>query len=219
VRAPVDVEHLPRRRVGDDHAERQLVEQAREERVRPLRAVTRLVLGGEGARGGPSERRRAEPSEHEHADRHHDQQRDRTGQVFESHAAPIRDATGTIAAAVVAFAEVTDRQRAELDRERFLDVLAHDLRNPIGAILMAAGALVQPPGMPERGQRAAARMQSSADRMKRLIEQLLEFARSRSGEMQLAIDAVDLAHIVRESVADVELGCPHCDFRVDAARS
>jgi signal transduction histidine kinase len=140
-----------------------------------------------------------------------------TGKYFESHAAPVRDMNGDVVAAVIAFSEVTDRQRAEAERERFLDVLAHDLRNPIHAITLSAGSVLeQSTGLPERVQRAAARIQSSAERMRRLIEQLLDFARSRSGKMRLEVRSVDLVDIVRETVADVELGAPACDIRVEA---
>ncbi len=138
------------------------------------------------------------------------------GRAFESHAGPVRDDTGAVVAAMVTFSEVTERQRAEAERQRFLDILAHDLRNPIGAIIMAADLLAEQGGLPDRATRAAARIRSSSERMRRLIEELMDFSRSRSGTMVLEVRPLDLAEITREIVEDVRLGCPQCDLLVDS---
>ncbi len=85
-----------------------------------------------------------------------------------------------------------DRQRRQLDhelRERtetlrlnemFTALLAHDLRNPLNAILTSAH-LVQRIVDEPVAKEAAARMLSSGRRMSRLIEDMLDLARARIG--------------------------------------
>jgi len=85
-----------------------------------------------------------------------------------------------------------DRQRRQLDRElhertetlrlneMFTALLAHDLRNPLNAIVTSAHLVHRIAG--ERvAKDAAARILSSGQRMSRLIEDMLDLARARIG--------------------------------------
>lgn len=97
-----------------------------------------------------------------------------------------------------------ERQRFEQERELFLSAVGHDLRNPISAVLMAAGLMLNEADLPERMRERVKRVANSAGRMDRLIDQLLIFARHRSGAMTLErrpIDLVDVCAIVAEEVA------------------
>jgi two-component system sensor histidine kinase/response regulator len=74
------------------------------------------------------------------------------------------------------------RERTETLRlnEMFTALLAHDLRNPLNAILTSAH-LVQRIVTEPVAKEAAARMLSSGRRMSRLIEDMLDLARARIG--------------------------------------
>ncbi len=58
-------------------------------------------------------------------------------------------------------------------------ILAHDLRNPITAIAATSKVLMQKSGLDERQLDAVGRIASTAKRMERLVEELLDFARAR----------------------------------------
>jgi signal transduction histidine kinase len=105
-----------------------------------------------------------------------------------------------------------ERQRFEQERELFLSAVGHDLRNPISAVLMAAGLLLNEEELPERMRERVRRVASSAGRMDRLIEQLLTFARHRSGAMTLDRRPVDLVDVV--SIVADEVTLAHPDARV-----
>jgi signal transduction histidine kinase len=62
----------------------------------------------------------------------------------------------------------------------FVSILGHDLRTPLGAIKMAAELIVRI-AEDTRSLRPAGRILSAADRMTRMIEQLLDFAKARQG--------------------------------------
>jgi PAS domain S-box-containing protein len=102
-----------------------------------------------------------------------------------------------------------DRQRAEEAaalRERLVAVVGHDLRNPLSSITMGAQMLGQS-HLATAEQRLAARIQSSASRMTRLIDQILDFARIRAGlsfELQLA--PTDLHKLCCGVVDELRLG-------------
>lgn len=94
-----------------------------------------------------------------------------------------------------------EAERAAKLAELFVAVLGHDLRNPLSAIQMQ-GQLLERAG-DERSQRAGTRITSSADRMARMITQILDFSRIRSGQglpqKPTAIDVRDvLSRVVQE---------------------
>jgi PAS domain S-box-containing protein len=88
---------------------------------------------------------------------------------------------------------VEEMQRAVHAREEVVSIVSHDLKNPLAAILMNAQLLarVLPPGEenPKARQRVAA-IERSAERMNRLINDLLDVSRIRGG--RLAIEPTDL---------------------------
>jgi PAS domain S-box-containing protein len=83
-------------------------------------------------------------------------------------------------------------------RDQVLGVVAHDLRNPLSAILLQAGALKRHGPEPERrSQKAREAIHGAATRMNRLIQDLLDVALMESG--QLTIQPVRLS--ARELIA------------------
>src|SRR3954466_4637340 len=67
-------------------------------------------------------------------------------------------------------------------RDRFLAVLGHDLRNPIGAIMTSTGFMLDVGTLEEPHRALVAQMQRSARRMNRLVGDLLELTRTRMGD-------------------------------------
>jgi signal transduction histidine kinase/CheY-like chemotaxis protein len=72
-----------------------------------------------------------------------------------------------------------DRDASERFRELFIGMLGHDLRNPLNAVLMATHLLSST--VPESQRRTLGRIHNSATRMDRMITQVLDFTRARSG--------------------------------------
>lgn len=98
-----------------------------------------------------------------------------------------------------------DRLVAELRatirlNETFAAVLGHDLRSPLSAILNTGQLLALAPDDAARVRQAAARIVDSGQRMSRMIEQLLDFARARLGEgfriQPVDVDVGELGHRV-----------------------
>jgi signal transduction histidine kinase len=102
------------------------------------------------------------------------------------------------------------REEREL-RDRFVSVLAHDLRGPLAAAKLSAQMLTDQIGEPrERRKELAGKIQSNIERTDRMIRDLLDANRVHAGEpLALRITCCDLAAIARE-VAD-ELTLLHGD--------
>lgn len=94
----------------------------------------------------------------------------------------------------------------------FTAVLGHDLRNPLGAMLNAAHAMSMLATDPT--QRALAdRIHRSGGRMARLIEQVLDICRMRTGAFALSATHADMRSIVEDACADAELTQDEVDTR------
>jgi two-component system, sensor histidine kinase and response regulator len=76
--------------------------------------------------------------------------------------------------------ELNDRTETLRLNEMFSALLAHDLRNPLSAIL-ASAHLLQKRGTDQLSQDTATRIVTSGNRMARLIEDMLDLARARVG--------------------------------------
>jgi signal transduction histidine kinase len=88
----------------------------------------------------------------------------------------------------------------------FVELLGHDLRDPLSGVATAARLLARRSDS-ETVVGPAARILNSAERMGRMLDQLLDFARIRMGQgIGLERTTVDLAEICRLSID--ELGAP-----------
>jgi signal transduction histidine kinase len=106
-----------------------------------------------------------------------------------------------------------ERQVSEL-REQFIAVLGHDLRNPLASI--AAGARMITTARSEKEtSEIAALMQTTVNRMSRLIDNLLDFARGRlGGGLTLQRSANEpVGQILNQVVA--ELRSSHLDRTIE----
>jgi signal transduction histidine kinase len=90
--------------------------------------------------------------------------------------------------------------------EMFVGILGHDLRNPLSGVTTAARLLARRADS-EKVARPAARILSSAERMARMIDQLLDFTRVRLGQgIPLTRAPTDLAEICRLAIDEIEGG-------------
>jgi len=110
-----------------------------------------------------------------------------------------------------AFQDTRQAEQDERDRfrELFIGVLSHDLRNPLGAITLGAAVLLKGGTLREKEAQAVARIARSADRMTRMIHELLDFTRTRlGGGMPIERRACDLNQIAREVIEEEGPGHP-----------
>ncbi|GGY76333.1 response regulator [Pseudoduganella plicata] len=112
--------------------------------------------------------------------------------------------------------QLDDLRRALHMNEMFMAVLGHDLRTPLSVVMNGAMLL---PMMTDHPKVAvtAQRIQSSARRMTSMVDQLLDLARIRAGEMQLKPAPQDIGQLCR-TIAD-EFTVPERASRVQVTHS
>jgi sigma-B regulation protein RsbU (phosphoserine phosphatase) len=120
---------------------------------------------------------------------------------------PLRDNDGQIVSWFGTNTNIESRKRAAEFQERFVAILAHDLRNPLAAIDMGV-ALLRRTAEP-RAARVIGRLESSTARMSRMIEQILDFTRSRlGGGLEVRPTSVDLREVLTQVIDEIRSAHP-----------
>jgi signal transduction histidine kinase len=92
-------------------------------------------------------------------------------------------------------------QHAKQVRDEVLGIVAHDLRNPLGNVLMQAELLRRPGDPDRRSRKPADALRRAALRMQYIIEDLLDVTQLDAGQLALTRAAVFPLELIAEVVA------------------
>jgi len=135
---------------------------------------------------------------------------------------PLKDRSGVVVGIIAIFRDVTEQvqAKAKIDeevrrRDRFLAMLSHELRNPLGAIVTATSMLraSEPDGL----DRTVPILERQSRQMARLLDDLLEASRVTQNKIELRRRVVDLRTIAAEAAEAVrpQMNDKRLNFTVD----
>ena len=119
-----------------------------------------------------------------------------------------------------ALAESTARytQNRNNSKEMFIAMLSHDLRTPLGAVITSAQAMASTKASPETITKTASIILNSGRRMNALVDDLLDFTRSRLGDgIPIVRDEMDIEMVCRQTVEELAALHPHRVLNFEAA--
>ena len=130
---------------------------------------------------------------------------------------PIRDADGKIVGASKVARDITERKRAEEERERllaaaeaanrmkdeFLATLSHELRTPLNAIVGWAQILRSGKVDAEDLEEGLAAIERNAQVQSQLVEDLLDISRISSGNLRLDVQRLKITEVIEAALAAV----------------
>jgi two-component system sensor histidine kinase SenX3 len=96
--------------------------------------------------------------------------------------------------------DVTEARRTEAVRRDFVANVGHELKTPVGALALLAEAVQGAADDPETVQRFAARMRHEADRLTRLVREVIDLSRLQGGEPLPDLVPVSIGAVVAEAV-------------------
>jgi two-component system, OmpR family, phosphate regulon sensor histidine kinase PhoR len=105
--------------------------------------------------------------------------------------------------ALLILRDVTDLRRLEAVRRDFVANVSHELKTPLTSIAGYAETLATEAGSGTQVERFARTLLSNAQRMQRLVDDLLDLSRIESGRWQPAPEAVDTAAAARDAWASL----------------
>ena len=94
-----------------------------------------------------------------------------------------------------------EAQRAVRARDDVLAIVSHDLKNPLGAVLLSASLLARATAADARLHRYASTIQASATRMDRLIRDLLDLSSIEAGRFRVEARPERIEDVVEEATA------------------
>lgn len=104
------------------------------------------------------------------------------------------------------------REALQMD-ELFISVLGHDLRTPLSAVMNGAELIQRIEGN-NKVIDVARLIHSSADRMEKMVRQLLDVAKIRSGGIALAKIETDLREVGERILREMGQVTPDCEIRL-----
>jgi len=109
-------------------------------------------------------------------------------------------------------------QNRDDTRERFISILGHDLRNPLNTVSLATATIAATPCSEPRHQRLAVTGQRSADRMGRMIADVIDFAHAHLGGGIPAVPrGCNMGALCEEAAVELRLTHPERAIRVVTA--
>ena len=126
---------------------------------------------------------------------------------------------GVLAGAVEVAAHHDEERRAAALRDAFIGVIGHELRTPVttihglARILRRAGSGIDP----ETRDQAIVDIEEEADRLARLIEDLLVLSRVEGGRVPIDPEPINLARLVRHIVETERDRHPNHQYRFEEA--
>ncbi len=139
---------------------------------------------------------------------------------------PIRGSRGDVVAVSSVDRDVSARRQAEEQtrnaveqRERFLAILSHELRNPLAAVVSAARVLQTEIGDDLR-VRALNVLKRQSGHMARLLDDLLDISRIRQGRIEIKKETMDLKQVLEAALETVSAVIDerkiHVEVKIDA---
>ena len=111
----------------------------------------------------------------------------------------------------------TYAEEVERAKDLFLGVLGHDLRNPIGAIMMSAVVLMRAEGPDWPNAHTASRILGSCTRMDGIVRDLLDFTRTRLGSgIPVVLAEMNMEDVCRQTVDEIAAFHPESTVRFTA---
>lgn len=115
-----------------------------------------------------------------------------------SRAVPERGENGQIISWLGTLTDIEESKQAVFARDEFLSIASHELRTPLTALKLRLQSVLHSRDLSEKSERRVDSAVRQADRLERLIDNLLDVSRITTGHLQLEPEPFDLADMARE---------------------
>lgn len=134
------------------------------------------------------------------------------------HANVLRNDNGDFKGTISSFRDITDRKQderkalalvkeleeADKNKNRFISVLSHELRNPLAAIMMTKDLMKLTAPDSERGKQALAMQERQIAILARLVDDLLDVTRISENKIKLKKERIELNALIRRTISDYQ---------------
>lgn len=115
-----------------------------------------------------------------------------------------------------------DLLRLQLQKERLMSFVVHDLKNPVGSMDLHAQLLLRDPGLSEGSRNSATQIRADARQLARMILNLLDLSKGDEGKLFAKRSDIDIGSMAAELVAELTVAAQarriRLEVRIDATR-
>jgi PAS domain S-box-containing protein len=147
------------------------------------------------------------------------QTRDGGMRYLESNAVPIRDQQGTLLGFRGADRDVSDRMQAHAMKSDFVSFVSHQLRTPLSGVSWMLELAAETPGLAPDAAAYVAEARESANRLIRLVNDLLDISRLESGRLAVQPRRVRIDDLLTSVVAELQPHIKEKQLRLTFERS
>jgi signal transduction histidine kinase len=137
-----------------------------------------------------------------------------------SKARPVFDEHGKLLLVITILHDITERQELERRKDEFISIASHGLKTPITILKGFIQLLLRK--FEQRGLPAAAptltKMEAQANRLTKLIDELLDVSKIQAGRVDYEEEPVDLAALLRETVELLQATSPTHTLHIRGTR-
>ncbi|HEX8599986.1 MAG TPA: GAF domain-containing protein [Chloroflexia bacterium] len=121
--------------------------------------------------------------------------------------APLSGPQGETIGAVAVLHDITQDKLVERLKDEFLSIVSHELRTPLTAIIGYSDLMLRGVhgALADRQAKVLNSVRANADRLLRLINDLLDVSKLESGAVQLRLDPLDLGEIAGRTLAQTRI--------------
>ena len=127
--------------------------------------------------------------------------------------APLIDENGDVTGAVGAFWDLSREKAAEMSRESFLSMVAHEMRNPLTALIGALELVENSALTRKRRHEMNEIIKSQAERLKKFSQQFLDLEKEIRSQQPVKLENLSAGAVVRKLVDEFER--EHCGRRFE----
>jgi two-component system sensor histidine kinase SenX3 len=110
--------------------------------------------------------------------------------------------------------DLTETKRVEAVRRDFVANVGHEIKTPVGALQLLAEAALDARDDPDAVQRFVGRMQHEAQRLARLVQELIDLSRLQGGEPLPAGNEVSIDAVIEEAIDRARLVAEAKNIRI-----
>lgn len=124
-------------------------------------------------------------------------------------------ARGRAVGVVVAFTDISERYALDRMKDEFISTVSHELRTPLTSLraalgLIAGGALIE---RPDKAQQMMEMAVGSADRLTRLVNDILDLERIGSGKAQMHFCSCSVEELFKRATAQLQAPADKANIR------
>jgi len=143
----------------------------------------------------------------------------RDGQLFDVSVAAscLRSSKGEPTSGILTVRDITRERQQEEQRSTFISVISHELQTPIAIIKGYASTLARAdaPFDKESLRNRLRAVEEEADRLNKLVGNLLYASRIQAGGLQMELMPLDLSNLVQKVMRHLQVKCPGVTVKVN----